>query len=122
MKSYDPALRLAMTEIEEVLKKYDCGAFVSLHSKGHGEFKLCLESPSWSGIRFENDGQMVRVKLHMKSAPENTEASIGMIANIRDVCGLVFAQMDKVFTRLQKDAEIEHTPFGPMGIRNDDRS
>lgn len=116
---YDPKLREAMTEIDEILKRYDIGAFVTLHSKAHTEFKFKID-PTWSMMRFIKEGEVVHIKLHNATNKENTEASVGMIYSIRDLCGMYFMQCDKLADQIEKHCKVIHVPFG-SGINNDDR-
>lgn len=120
MKSYDPSLRAAMAEIAEVLKKHDCGGFVSLASKTHGEFKWFLEEPSWSNVRFLKEGSAAHIKIHMKSSPENTEATAHMIFSGRDLCAEAFLQYDKMVNIIRQSVRVDHTPT-MEAVKNDDR-
>lgn len=121
MKNYDPSLREAMAEIEEIMKKHDCGGFVTLQSKSHTEFKLMLDHMSWSMIRWIKDGESMHLKLYSKSSKENTDATVGMLYSIRYLCGMVFMQMDKLANQIEQSVKVEHVPFGPHGITNEDR-
>lgn len=49
---YNPKLKKAAKEIEDVLKKYDIAGLILLHSPGHGEFLFNL-SPTYSALKFE---------------------------------------------------------------------
>ena len=61
-----------MAEIEVILKKYDCGAIVTLASPGYTEF-LYEISPSWSCAWFERlpgkDGLWIRVRAELADYP-----------------------------------------------------
>ena len=120
MKSYDQKLRDAMSEIEEVLRKYDCGALISLHSKSHSEFRLFIETPTWSNVRWIRDGQGVHLKLHSKSDHENTEATVAMLADIKDQCAMWFLNTEKLMEQIKSHVTVVHVPFGG-GIKNEDR-
>ena len=123
MKKYDPMLREAMTEINGILEKYDIAGFIALISPTHAEFKLTIDKPSWSNLRFLKDGKAVHFKVHMKSDPENTEATAHALYSLRDLCALGFGQTNDIIEMVEKiDAvKVEHTPFGGSGINNDDR-
>lgn len=120
MRSYDPNLRECMAEIEEVMKRHDCGGFVSLHSQTHGEFKMIIEAPSWSNVRLVKEGRALHIKLHMKSAKEKTEATVAMLAGMRDLCALAFDQADKIMKTIETHAKVEHLPIAGR-ITNEDR-
>jgi hypothetical protein len=120
-KKYDPKLRQAMGEIENILKKYDCMAAISLHSLTHSEFKLHLES-SWSLIEFQMNSDhtaRVRVKIRPKMQVE-MDATIGAVYSIRDLSGLFFRQMDAIASEVERKSDVTHTPFSG-GIDNSGR-
>lgn len=121
MKGYDSKLRDAMAEIEEILKKFDIGAFITLHSRTHSEFKFCIEAPTWSNVRFIKEGEAIHLRLYSKSEHAKTEDTIGMLYSIKDLCAAGYLQMDKLSTRIEQDAKVEHVAFGG-GINNDDRN
>lgn len=120
MMTYDPKLRECMAEIEGVLKKFDCGGFFSLNSKTHGEFKMCVETPSWSNIRFLKESTAVHVKLHAKTDHANTEATVAMLANMRDLSAGVFRQTEEIMRQIETQVKVVHVPFGGR-ITNEDR-
>lgn len=122
VKNYDPVLRQAMLEIEQVLKKHDIGGFVALSSKTHAEFKMAYNSPTWSNVRFVDDGEVVHLKFHIESDKENTNSTVAMLCNLRDLCVLGFGETDEIIKHIEKHVEIKHKPFGPNGISNEDRS
>lgn len=121
MKNHDPMLRMAMKEIEGVMKKYDIGGFVSLGSRTHSKCKLFIE-PSWSlATLIEKNGRTaINFKVRMKTDPENSNYTSGLLMGIRELCGLAFMQMDHLKTELEKAVGLEHQPFGPNGITTDD--
>lgn len=114
--SYDPILREAMKEIKDILKKYDIGGYISLSSPTHGEFSLELE-PKWSMIRWMRE-DAAHIKLHMKSAPEKTDATVGMIARQQEMCGRTFLMLDEIMNQIKNHAEVESKP---LEITNEDR-
>jgi hypothetical protein len=116
--TYDPALRAAMDDIEKVLKKYDIGGFVSLASRTHGEFKMFIETPSWSNARFMKEGKAIHVRLHSKSDHANTEDTVAMLDNIQKMSALAFQQADGIVKMIEKHVKVERTP---MNITNEDR-
>jgi hypothetical protein len=120
MKSYDHSLRDCMKEIEEVLKKYDCAAFISLNSKTHAEFKLCIEHMSWSNARFLKEGEAFHIKIHQKSNKENTEATVAALYSMREMSALAFQQTNQIAQIIEQSVKVEHVAFGG-GITNEDR-
>ncbi len=110
--SFDPKLRECMVEIEKLMKKYDCAGFISLNSPTHGEFQSFLTHMTWSNIRFipHSKGEAAHVKIHMKSSPQKTEATVFAIFAIRDMAALCFQQMDQIAKQIGSAVEINHPP------------
>lgn len=120
MKNHDPKLREAMVEIEEVLKRYDIGGYVILQSNKHAEFKFCIETPTWSNLRFVKEGEAWHIKLYSKSDRENTNATVAMLYSIRDLCALGFQTMSQAAVQIEQHVKVEHIVFGPNGISQGD--
>lgn len=118
MKSYDPKLREAMHEIDEILHKYDIGGFISLCSRTHTEFKMPIDTPTWSNIRYVKNGDAVHIKLHSKSDHKNTEDTVAMLASMRDMAGTCFTNCDAMLDMIEKHVKVTHIRGE---IRNDDR-
>ncbi len=117
--TYDPKLRVAMKEIDDVLAKHDIGALVALQSRSHTEFKMAIE-PTWSLVRYIRKGEAVHIKLHHSKQPQ-LDQTTAMIFNFRDMAALFFSQMDFIAKKVEQHAKVDHKPFGPHGISNDDR-
>ena len=60
---YSPKLKIAMTEIQTILRRYDIGASVVLHTPGFSEYFLKLD-PSYSCAI--QDGDKIRVKAKLQ--------------------------------------------------------
>lgn len=58
---YSPKLKKAMEEIKTILKKYDLGAMVVIHTPGHSEFVLKVD-PSYSCAKFNQTGDGINFK------------------------------------------------------------
>lgn len=126
-KTYDPKLRLAMVEIEEILRRHDLVAFISLGSLTHGEFMLHTDA-SWSCMKPEKfpDG---RAAMRFKSKGlvpgtkefEGLEATAAFICNSADLCN----RFSQVFYALKAEigtkAVLTHEPLTDDRISNDDR-
>lgn len=120
--SYDPKLRTAMAEIKEVLKKHDIGGYVALNSKTHAEFQMMIDVPEWSVIRYiSDDAGAVHIKLYTKTRHADAEATVGMIASLRDLTALGFQQADAIMKQIEAHVEVEHKKLTPEMIKNDDR-
>lgn len=119
--SYDPKLRTAMAEIEQVLKNHNIGGFIALNSRTHGEFKVAIDIPDWSIVRYIMDKNAVHLKLYTKSRHRDTEDTVGMIAGIRDLCFLALQQTQHIMDKIEEQVKVIHLPFGD-GITNEDRA
>jgi hypothetical protein len=62
----------------------------------------------------------VHIKLYSKTQRENTDATLGLIYNLRDACARTFLQCDEMKKKIEslEHVDIHHAP-GP--INNDDR-
>lgn len=120
--NYDPKLREAMAEIKEVMKKHNVGGFLAIGNKTHFEFAVAIDIPTWSTIRFTTENGLAHLKLHTKSRKEDTEATVGLVVNLQDLCALGFQQLDIMKAQIEKHVEIEHTKFGKNGISNEGRT
>ena len=118
-KSYDPKLRVAIAEIENILKKHDIGGMVALFSEDHAEFKMSIE-PSWSLARFIRDGEVFHMKLYNSKQPQ-LDQTAGMIFGMRDLAAMFFQQTDLMVKKITEHAKVDHKVFGETGIKNDDR-
>lgn len=52
---FDPELKKAMLEVQDILRKYDCAASIILISPTHSEFLYHVET-SWSVMKMEGPG------------------------------------------------------------------
>lgn len=78
---YSPKLKKAMEEIKKIVKKYDIGAMVILHTPGFSEF-LNHVDPSYSVVQVVKDG--IRFKTTGRSHQDVSD-SYNMIAIFRDM-------------------------------------
>jgi hypothetical protein len=118
-KNYDPKLRAAMAEINNVMKRYDICGIVGLCSESHQEFVMKIES-KWSLAYYKRDGEAVHLKLHQSKQPQLDQTG-GMIFGLRDLAALFFGQLDHIAKRVGQVMQVDHKPFGKNGITNDDR-
>lgn len=128
MKNYDPNLRLAISEIEEVLKRRDCMAAINLGGKTHGEFLLYFGT-SWTVVHLDKtaDGKAaIRVKAKgiKVDTPEheNLEASLAFICTSADL----FNRWAQIFyglkAKISSQSNLTHIPVTDDRISNEDRS
>jgi len=111
MSDQDPQLAEAMTEVTAVLKRYDLGGFMILHNQNGAEFKM--EFPSWSTARFRpkgTDSQVLHLKMEQESH-QDTEGTVAMLMNFRDICVRTASQLDIIRKRIESaGVEIDHNP------------
>lgn len=66
---YNPKLKKAMTEIKEILDKYDIAGSIVLHTPGHGEHFIKVD-PSYSCAFFEpiigDEGVNLRIRTRLQ--------------------------------------------------------
>jgi hypothetical protein len=113
---YDPKLKEAMLEIQEILDKHKIGGNIALTSQSHSEF--LYHFPEWSVIQFDkNKPGEVRIRSKredFKSKEEQhqmTRYSTHIVAQNRDLAGRSFEVFDTLFKELEKYFDIEHKPF-----------
>lgn len=113
--NHDPKLKEAMTKIEDLMKEYDIGGYVSLVSPTHSEFMLHID-PMWSCAFFEEPGK-VRFKATEKdygskeARDRAMELTVHMILQIRDLGAQAFMFGEELEKLLKTKMEIEHKPF-----------
>lgn len=110
--TYDPKLRQAAAEIQEILKKHDIGAFMGLFSLTHTEFVFHIE-PSWSMATFKRNPETgevegFRFKQRIKQQAQS-DATAGMFFNMRDLAARFFQYADNAIKLLEQHMKIDHT-------------
>ena len=112
MRGVSKELKSAMSEIDEIIKKYDInGAIFLADGKGNGEFKIHFETPTWSMARFlktkKSGNEYWHLKSYMKSKPVETNRTISSIFNIEGmlmhVCHIVMTLCKDLDKRLNLD-------------------
>ena len=115
--NYDPRLKAAMKQIEEIMDLYDIGGFVSLASKSHAEYKLHL--PSWSVASWEpieetvppsgKAAEAARIVIkHRVATKELTDYTFHLLLTCRDTCNLMARNMQALYLNAKKVLNIEH--------------
>ncbi len=121
---FDPKLRSVMHELQGVLNKHDVGGLIILtNGEGNSEFRLFIDTPSWSTIRFIKDGEGIHFKGHSKSKPVETNKTVNMVWHLLDMLGENFLRVDKIKKMIQSHFEIEETKSGETfhGPYDDDK-
>lgn len=120
--TYDPKLRDAAKEIEDILKKYDICAFFGLTSETHGEFGLQVES-SWSLLEhITNEDGTAHIKIKIRAKQKDKMDSMGsFVYTMRDLAAMFFQQADQMCDMIQSHCLVLHKPLEGR-ITNDDRT
>lgn len=118
-QDYDPKLKEAMAEIRAVLHKHDISGFVSLASPTHVEYGLFIEKPSWSMVKWNDDGTFVfQVR---KAHPERTDQTAHMLYGIRDTSKYIGGALDTMLELLESQVDVDHVPMSEHNVRPDYR-
>lgn len=104
-------LKAAMKAIESVYKKYDLGGVATV-SEGLGEvnYKMFIDTPSFSTIDFVKDDSAVHIKMHLKSDRENVERTVNMLVNTKNVIGHMFLNLSEMEELIEQTVKIEKGP------------
>lgn len=114
--NYDPKLREAMFEIQQICDKFQIMSFMVLQSKTHGEFKFIW--PEWSSVQNEGaEGMRIKHKVGVDDK-KKLEQSVGCLMSVERLLGYAFIGVEKLNSELKKRMEIDHNQ-GP--INNDQR-
>ena len=106
-EQFSPKLRSVAHELADVMKKHDvAGLIVISEGLGMSEYKLVLESPTWSNVRFMKDGKAIHLKFHGKSNPVETQRTTNAIVGLRDVLGHNFMLLDKLYDLFKERIEV----------------
>lgn len=102
MNSQDQAFQ----EIEQVLKKYDLAAFVSLHDKEGGTFRPFF--PTWCEVTFRQKREG-GTAIHMRINPdaEDGNHSILLMLGLRDITLRASAIYENVAKSLAKHLNVD---------------
>lgn len=99
-------LKQAVSEISEILKKYDCGGHITLASKDHGEYLVHL--PTWSKLQVEENG--IRVK-HKGKDTDGLLASTVHMMQVFELQGRqISTVMEQVLEKLESQTFITGGP------------
>lgn len=116
MEGVSEELKTAMEEIKAVAKKYDINGCIFLaDGLKNGEFALLHDQPSWSQLEFipKEDGSVdVKVKVRMKTNPENTNRTINSIYNLQGMMSNCWLMNDGIIKTMEKEIDIDHEPGG----------
>ena len=105
---YDPKVRSVIHEIESVLKKHDvAGAVILANGEGNSEYRLFIDTPTWSTIRFVKDGEGIHMQVYAKSKPIETGKTVNMIVHFKDQLGENFMRVDKIGKMMHQHLNIE---------------
>lgn len=109
---YSPKLKKAAEEIKAILKKYDIGATVTLHTPGYSEY-INEITPSYSCMKIDKVGFRIRAKLqedfkgNKLAWTKKVTDTVNMIELFAETCGHQSMNMFKILKQLEEIIEIE---------------
>ncbi len=117
-QEFDPKLKTAAKEIEDILMKYDILASMLLVSPSHSEYLFHLKA-SWSVMTFDGMKLRFRSKLEdFKSKEEqdkSTEASVHAITSFLQFGRMCERNMQLILEDLGKTMKIAYEVWKPHG-------
>jgi hypothetical protein len=111
-------LRVIAEELATLMDKHDVGGVVMLESRESSAWRFVI--PKWAGLQLERGGIRVRINSKTPEAQAIGNATVGMLASLRDVShdiGEVFGNLFKqVKAALEAQGSgVDHNPFGGKG-------
>lgn len=100
MTPYDPKLKEAMKEIDQIMMKYDIGGYINLVSRSHGAYRLYV-TPTWSAAKWEGEDclriKAVKSEMGEEKAHDLLHGTVHLIYSIDKFCdmGVQFAKSIK---------------------------
>lgn len=106
-------LKVAIEEIKDILKKHDIAGSVALHTDGHGEFMIYLNTSYSCAYHIEDNSIHLYSKKDDKSTPEErTEKqrqTSNMLRILTECTGINFCNLETVSRELDNLIGAEHT-------------
>ncbi len=103
-----------MERIKAILKEYDLGASIVLHTPGFSEFLLKVD-PSYSCVKTNGDEIRIKTRLQedyngdKKLRDKAIEDSVNMIGHFGDVNGKTALMFFELMDRIKKEIDVEET-------------
>lgn len=108
-EKYSPRLKAIMAEIKEIFDKHDVAGVVTLSDGlGMNEFRYFVDTPSWSMLRFLNDGSGVHLKAHAKSKPIETNKTVNVIYSTHEILANSFMVFEQIRKQVDSTLEVDH--------------
>lgn len=119
--NFDPILKKAALEIQEIMQKYEIGGFVSLTSKTHGEFVTVL-NPPWSVIKQTKENGSINIRVlsrsqDFKSREEQriaNDLTAHLVFSQADMALNLLKTLDYLKTKLNEAWNVTHQPQQPV--------
>ena len=110
MTVQDPRLKCAANEISQILRKYDLAAtFFLADGDGHGEWRMAVDFPTWSMIRFVKGGKGIHLKAYTKSKPVETGMTVNAIIILQDMMSRIWLSLDEMVKQVKSLIEVEES-------------
>lgn len=116
---FSPKLKAAKTEIMEVLKKHDIAGMFVLHTPGHGEFMLHVDT-GYSCAKFNGNELRVRAKLQedfggdKKKWEQKIGDTVNMLQTFHECGGMLNDNIANMIEVVAEKVIIEDTGTGGM--------
>lgn len=112
---YSPKLKKAMEEIKHIIKRYDIGASVVLHTPGNSEYFINL-TPSYSCCKLNGDELRIRARLK-EDFNGDKRAQIQKLTDTVNMIDLLGSTSEKTALNLFNTLELVKTK---LDIESDD--
>ena len=109
---YSPKLKTAMERIKAVMKEYDLGGYVILHTPGFSEYHVKVDPP-YSCAKFIGDELRIKAKLQEDFGGDKdvwnkkVTDTVNLIQHLADMTGNTSLGMFKMLDMLKDKIEIE---------------
>lgn len=116
---FSPKLKVVKDEIMEVLRKHDVAGMFVLHTPGHGEFMLHVDT-TYSCAKFNGNELRVRAKLQedfggdKKAWTEKITDTVNMLQTFNDCGEILNNNITKMVEVVAEKVIIEDTGRGGM--------
>lgn len=114
---FSPKLKVAKEEIMEVLRKHDIAGMFVLHTPGHGEFMLHVDT-GYSCAKFDGNQLRIRAKLQedfggdKKLWKEKITDTVNMMQTFQDCGEMLNTNITRMIDAVAEKVEIETTNGG----------
>jgi len=103
---------MAVSEIEQIMTKYDIAGHVILTSPTHSEFRFFL-TPTWSCAKWIKEGELRFIsnskEIGKDAAKVKTEQTCHMVFATKDLLSMAYMNYDNMTKAIQTQVVVNHT-------------